>query len=567
MVNRKTGAGSAPARLDALDRSLAIIELSMDGVILDANQNFLDLFAYGKHELIGQHHRMFVSATDATGEAYDRFWQELKQGHFQAAAYKRLGKGGREIWIQATYNPILNRRGDAVGIVKLATDVTEQKLRTIDHAGEITAIRKSQGVMSFSTDGIILDANRNILDALGYALADIQGRHHRVLVEPDVARSWDYTDFWARLARGEFQQAEFRRRGKDGREVWIQATYNPIIGPEGEVVRVVKFATDVTDEKRMRAASGSQIDAISRSHGVAHFDLDGLLLDANDNFLDTMGYRIGEVRGKHHEMFVERAFAATREYQDFWRNLRRGEYVSAIFERVGKNGRPVAIQATYSPILDASGRPFKIVKYTVDVTGNIASRNRAVQATAQTLMTVRSMTLAAGAMSTSVAGVAEAMNRSKSAVDEIHDKARSADKSTDTLRGATEALDGVVQTITKIAEQINLLALNATIEAMRAGQAGKGFAIVANEVKSLATQATVATARISEEIAAMQAVSGNVADTLASISTAIGSVQRFVTQATAAVETQREATREMTDRMQAANGDIESIGESLTAWR
>ncbi|MER2264042.1 methyl-accepting chemotaxis protein [Methylobacterium oxalidis] len=554
------------ALLRSLDRSLATIEFAMDGTILDANPNFLALMGYDLEEVRGRHHRMFVEPGVAESEAYRDFWQDLKRGHYQSAEFKRIGRGGREVWIQATYNPILDRHGRPVRVVKFATDVTDETRRNADFRGQVAAVNKSQAVAHLAMDGTLLDANDVFLRLFGYEREAVVGQHHRIFMEPAVAEGWDYASFWQKLRAGEYQQGEFKRIAHGGREVWIQASYNPILDRDGRPFKVVKFATDVTATKLRTADFTGQFEAISRSQAVIQFDLDGVVLDANENFCDAMGYRVGEIRGHHHRMFVEPAYAASREYDEFWQRLRRGEFFSAIFERVGRNGRKVSIQATYNPILDMNGRPFKVVKYATDVTLNMEARARAVGATSQTLSNVQSVAAAAEQMSASVSEIAGVMVRSKTAVDTIHAEAEVADHAQMRLRQATQSMDGVVQAITKIAEQINLLALNATIEAVRAGEAGKGFAIVANEVKNLANQATVATSRISEEIAAMQGVSDEVADTLAAISKGISSVQEFVTQAACAIEEQSAVTRDISVSMQHAAVDVRSIGEGLAAW-
>ncbi|WP_407523831.1 methyl-accepting chemotaxis protein [Methylobacterium oryzisoli] len=555
------------AKLAALDKSLATIEFATDGTILDANSNFLQAVGYDLDEIRGKHHALFVDPAEAASTTYKEFWASLQRGQFQAAEYKRFGKGGREIWIQATYNPVLDAAGTPVKVVKFATDITAQKMRGADLNGQVAAINKSQAVIHFAMDGTILDVNDNFLRTVGYDREEVVGQHHALFVDPEEARGWDYASFWQKLNKGQHQTAEFRRYGKDGREIWLQASYNPILDLNGKPFKVVKYATDVTADKLRNADHAGQISAINQSQAVIHFAMDGTILDANDNFLDAMGYRLAEIQGQHHQMFVERAYAASREYQEFWQKLRRGEFHSAIYSRLGKNGREVFIQATYNPICDMSGRPFKVVKYATDITENMRARTQAIGAAEQTLMNVQTVASAAEEMNASVREITGAMSRSKQAVDLIHGHTLAADRSTAQLRRAAEAMDGVVQLITKTAEQINLLSLNATIESMRAGEAGKGFAVVASEVKTLANQTTAATGKISEQIGAMQAVSTEVVETLAAISTQIGSVQGFVTGAASAIEQQSAVTQEITASMQTAASGVENITRSLAAWR
>jgi methyl-accepting chemotaxis protein len=555
------------AKLAALDKSLATIEFAMDGTILHANANFLAAMGYGLAEIAGQKHAMFIDPSEVDGAAYREFWAALRQGQFQSAEYRRFAKGGREVWIQATYNPVLDRSGRPVKVVKFATDITAQKRQNADYCGQIAAINKSQAVIHFDLAGTILDANENFLASVGYERSEVVGQHHSMFVDPEEAKGWDYANFWQRLNRGEFESGEFRRRGRGGREIWLQASYNPIFDANGKPFKVVKYAADITAEKLRAADFAGQIDAINKSQAVIHFDMDGIILDANENFLDAMGYRAQEVVGQYHQMFVDRAHAAGREYQDFWQKLRRGEFLSAVYKRVGKNGREVYIQATYNPIFDMNGKPFKVVKYATDITQNMVARTAAIAAADQTLHNVQAVAAAAEQMSASVREITVNMGRSKEAVDQNHGHTLTADKSTTEHQQAAESMDGVVQLITKIAEQINLLALNATIESARAGEAGKGFAIVANEVKNLANQTTTATSRISEQITAMQSVSSEVVKTLEAISTAVVSVQDYVTGAASAIEEQSVVTQDISSNMQTAAQGVENITKSLCAWR
>ena len=240
-------------RLEALDRAQAIVEFSLDGQVLDANRNFLDVMGYERSEVVGRPHSMFVEPDYGRSAEYQEFWTGLRSGRSHAAQFKRLAKGGREIWIEASYNPIFGRDGRPTRIVKFATDITQQKSLDADLAGQVAAIRKSQAVIEFSLDGEILDANDRFLDALGYRLDEIKGRHHRMFVDPVERESADYAAFWARLKRGEHQAAQYRRFGKDGREIWIQASYNPILDASSRPYKVVKFATDVSEQVALLA--------------------------------------------------------------------------------------------------------------------------------------------------------------------------------------------------------------------------------------------------------------------------------------------------------------------------
>ena len=228
----KKGSGDTEAKLTALDRSKATIEFDLNGIILSANQNFLSAVGYSLEEIVGQHHSMFVEPSYKASPEYAAFWAALGRGEFQAAQYKRIAKGGREIWIEASYNPVLGRDGRPVKIVKFATDISRQKAEDADRVGQISAIRKSQAVIAFTLDGIILEANDNFLGAVGYTLDEIKGKHHSMFVDADYRTSREYADFWDSLRRGEFQAAQYKRIAKGGREIWIQASSStPATGP------------------------------------------------------------------------------------------------------------------------------------------------------------------------------------------------------------------------------------------------------------------------------------------------------------------------------------------------
>ncbi|WP_207456086.1 PAS domain-containing methyl-accepting chemotaxis protein [Azospirillum sp. SYSU D00513] len=251
------------AKLNALDKSQAIIEFDLDGTVITANEKFLKAVGYSLDDIKGKHHSLFVAESDRDTDSYKQFWESLRSGQYLTGTFKRITKAGSEIWIQASYNPVLGRNGRPYKVVKFATDVTEQTLRFADYQGQINAINKSQAVIHFQPDGTILDANDNFLRVVGYTIGEIKGRHHRMFVDPAFRESEEYGRFWDSLNRGEYQVAEYKRLAKGGREVWIQASYNPIFDPAGKLLKITKFATDVTtevEERLRRAAVQRDID-------------------------------------------------------------------------------------------------------------------------------------------------------------------------------------------------------------------------------------------------------------------------------------------------------------------
>ena len=560
MFGRKSN-GDAQAQIAAINRSQAVIEFAMDGTILTANQNFLNALGYRLEEIKGKHHSMFVPVGQRDSADYRAFWAALNRGEYQAAEYKRIAKGGRVVWIEASYNPVMDGNNKPVKVVKVASDITQKKMGNLADAGKISAVNRAQAVIEFNLDGTIVTANENFLKTLGYTLGEIQGKHHSMFVEQAEKDSAAYRDFWAALNRGELQTGEYKRLGKGGKEVWILASYNPVLDENGKSFGVVKFATDVTAQKLKNADLAGQIEAIGKSQAIIEFKLDGTIIQANANFLGALGYTLGEITGKHHSMFVDQAERESPAYRDFWAALNRGEFQTGEFKRIGKGGKEVWIQASYNPIRDLNGKPFKVVKYATDVTQQVLVRmgNERVRAMMESV--------AAGAeeLNASVREISEAMAKSKGAASSAVERVASADSQAKRLSDAAQAMSGIVELIGNITGQINLLALNATIESARAGEAGRGFAVVASEVKSLANQAKQATDKIGAEIESLNSISGDVVTALETIKKSIQDVSEYVTSTAVAVEEQSTVTAEMSSSMQRAADEARAIAAGAAA--
>jgi methyl-accepting chemotaxis protein len=376
-----------------------------------------------------------------------------------------------------------------------------------------------------------------------------------MFVEPSFAQSEEYKLFWEKLARGEFDSREYKRLGKGGREIWIQASYNPIFNRKGKPYKVVKFATDITQQKLNYADLNGQIDAIGKVQAVIEFNLDGTIIKANENFLAATGYALEEIQGKHNRMFVEPEYATGDEYKQFWAKLARGEFEARVYKRLGKGNRE-------NPILDMNGRPFKVVKYATEVSKVMKTAELAETTTAN----VQSVASAIEEMSASILEITRNMSLSKQETESIVSKTLTSSSAAEQLIASMRSMETIVTLISSIASQVNLLALNATIEAARAGEAGKGFAVVAQEVKNLASQTAKATKDIATEIASVQAVSINVADSVKEITEAANSVSRYVTSVATAVEQQNAATQEIsanTQRTAMAVGEISTRIKAL----
>ena len=358
-------------KTNAISKSQAVIEFNLDGTIITANENFLATTGYALHEIAGKHHRMFCRQDHAASAAYAEFWKKLGAGQFDSGEYKRVAKGGREIWLNASYNPIFDADGKPFKVVKFAADISAEKLKNAEFEGKINAVQKAQAVIEFNLDGIIITANDNFVHTIGYTLDEIVGKHHRMFCEPALAKSPEYQRFWQKLGAGEFEAGEYKRITKEGREIWLNASYNPIFDADGVPFKVVKFASDITAVKMANVEFEGKVSAIDKAQAVIEFDMNGFVLDANENFLAVMGYALSDIKGEHHRNFCQDDYAASAEYKRFWQKLNRGEFDSGRYQRVGNNGRAVWIQATYNPILDLNGKPYKVVKFAIDITEQV----------------------------------------------------------------------------------------------------------------------------------------------------------------------------------------------------
>jgi methyl-accepting chemotaxis protein len=443
---RSVFGGEFRAEMDAIGKSQAVIKFTPDGIIVDANENFCAALGYSLAEIKGKHHSMFVDPAYAKTGDYSDFWARLKSGHFDRQQYKRIGKGGREIWIEASYNPVM-RGGKVDKVIKIATDITASKLKSMEDDSKLSAISRSQAVIEFEPDGTIITANENFLVTLGYSIDEIRGRHHRMFCDQDYVKSETYRGFWPALAAGKFLSDEFVRYGKGGKVVWIQAAYNPILNDRGEVYKVIKFATDVT---------------------------------ARMNCIGELGNAIGQLADGNLTMNLDRPFTPSMEgtRNDFNRAV---ETLARVVRDIHQNAEAISSSAT------------QLQEGSSDFARRLERQAASVEETAAALEQINT-TVQESSRSASEAG--KLVTATRSAAERSGAVVKNAVQAMGRIEQSSNEISNIIGVIDEIAFQTNLLALNAGVEAARAGEAGKGFAVVAQEVRELAQRSANAAKEI-----------------------------------------------------------------------
>ncbi len=580
----------------AMNRVQAVISFKLDGTILDANENFLNTLGYTLAEIKGKHHRMFCDQAYANSDAYRLFWEKLGRGEFDTGEYRRIGKGGKEVWINASYNPIFDASGKVSKVVKLAVDISKQKLQDC----ELAALRKSQAVIEFNLDGTVITANDNFQKALSYSLDDIKGKHHSMFCDPVYTASPEYRNFWADLARGEFQAGVYKRLTKQGKEIYIQASYNPIFDLNNKPYKVVKYATDITKQTLEKMAQDATVGRIQSMMdnipiNVMMADKDGTILYINPKSKQTLKtiekdlpIPVEKILNHSFDVFHKNP-AHQRKLVGDDRNLPHEAKI-----KLGQNTLALLATAVYDNNRNYLGPmvTWEVVTDRLLLVQNVTEASRQLAAASAELNATATQLSGNAERSTSVAnstasaseevsqGVRTVATNTEEMSASIKEIARNAAEASTTsattlkqaqatnltitaLGQSSQEIGNVIKVISSIAQQTNLLALNATIEAARAGDAGRGFAVVANEVKELAKQTAKATEDITSKITGIQKESTGAVDAVAAIGHTIEKLNGIAGAIAASVEEQAATTNEVSRVVQESAKGVLNITDNV----
>ncbi|EAO7333069.1 energy taxis response protein CetZ [Campylobacter jejuni] len=412
------------------------------------------------------------------------------------------------------------------GAKKNNTKIIEQLEKKCNGLGDILrSIGNTMAVIEFTTDGVILEANQNFLTTMKYSLSEIKGKHHSMFCLPEVVNSSAYSDFWKDLRDGKARSGLFRRIAKGGIDVYLEANYLPISDNNGYVYKIIKFANDITQRHYEMLDLKNTIAAANRSMAIIEFKPDGTIITANENFLRTMDFNIDEIKGKHHSMFCDSNYRHSKDYVQFWEDLREGKFQSGKYIRYGRNNKKVYLEASYNPVKNDDGKIYKVIKFATDISELAEKNDNLTQDGDRVIENTVS----------NVQNIADMMSQSSNLVSSLNQQ--------------SDEIKSIIQTISDIADQTNLLALNAAIEAARAGEHGRGFAVVADEVRNLAERTGHSVNEITTTINSIRNVTSQVVESIKSGLEDVNQSVELAKEARECMEKIRESSAEVAKAM------------------
>ncbi|MYN47456.1 PAS domain S-box protein [Pseudoduganella sp. FT93W] len=544
---------------DALAACRPVLRLDRNGVVEVINDVALQVFGITQAQALQQHVSSLFDAIHHSTFNAPELWQQLAQGQRYEGEFRHACADASEHWLKALFLPIGEQ-----GTVVIMTDITASRRSQLDLNGKNTAIERALAVVEFDLQGKLLRANDNFLAVMGYTAEEVLGQHHSLFCTAADTDSSQYQDFWRRLVAGEFLTGEYRRVDKQGKDVWIQASYNPILDTVGNPVKIVKYASDISAAKRQSNEAAGQLAAINRSQAQIEFDLSGNILGANANFLRCVGYTLEQIVGRHHSMFCDTALVQSAEYRHFWADLGEGQFKNARFRRVGNHGATIWLQASYNPILDLNGKPYKVVKFATDITQQVA-REETVSHKVEQIGKIMH------ALADDIDHIAMSAEQSSSIAQHTEQQAREGrtllEKSLASIheiQKSSQEVHDMVGAISDIASQTNLLAFNAAVEAARAGEHGLGFSVVADEVRKLAeksAQVAHGISRLIDQNVLRVSEGGRISD---QVSMALDQILQSVRNTSASISQIDKATAHQVDAGRHVQTLLEELQTSAT---
>ncbi|MGZ3768340.1 MAG: methyl-accepting chemotaxis protein [Bdellovibrio sp.] len=577
----------------AVKQSQSYLELSSEGNVINANENFLKLLGYALSDVQGKNHRMFYDSENSESLQFKDLWRKLSNGEPQGGEFKFVAKSGKEVFVVASFTPVMDKKGNLVKVIEFATDVTETKteLKVRTEIMNLTSI-----VSEANLRGDIMNINEKFIEVSKYSKDELIGRPHNTTRHPDMPKEV-FKEMWATIGRGKMFRGVVKNRAKDGTPYYVDAVIAPILGDNGKPRKYLGVRYDITESEIERQNMKGVVRAIDASFAYVEFNIEGNILQSNKIFREILEYSSEEeMKGKPHRLFCDPSFVSTSEYAHFWPDLKAGQNKSGIYKMSSRSGKELWLQIVYSPVTDETGRVVKVVGIGTDVTaqqkmimsiqetaGTLASASSELTATATEMSNTAQKTSGESQLATKAAeevasGVQTVATNMEEMVASIKEIGRSTNESAQmaktTLLKAQESntiitklgtssqeIGDVIKVISSIAQQTNLLALNATIEAARAGEAGKGFAVVANEVKELAKQTAKATDDITHKIGAIQTDTKGAVEAIAGISQAVEKLNGLSGVVAAAVEEQTATTNEISRVVVESKKGVENIAE------
>ncbi len=512
--------------------------LSPDGLVLEANATFLALVESTEAEIKGKPFATLIHSAAPSAADFEHAWAAICKGQARTDTVEYVARSGLTLVMEVFFLPVTTANAIVDHIVIMARDMTETVVRNGGEKRILAAANNAFAVLELALDGTILGANHALEELTGYTADELRRQPFSILVPEQEQTHERYCNLWRVMGQRQALDEKIRIQQKHGKTIWISGTFTPFANGDGSAGTIVALVSAITDKIAADQENSRLIESVREHHVVVYLQPDGTITYANDHFLASMGYTEEEVIGRNHSLFVTPEYRDSPDYADFWASLRGGASQQRVFRRCAKSGAAVWIQGSYAPILDVDGSVTKIVKIGTDVTdlidaaqtaadhtGNVANQTEGLF---NTILTINTL-----------------MTESSEVISGISEQTTACGKAASDLVNVMQSMGQILNTIHTIADRINLLALNATIEAARAGTAGKGFSVVAMEVKNLARQTTKETETIRDQITRAQTASRMTAGSVQAVISGVGQVKDYADRVSVAIEGQNEITQQI----------------------